>query len=389
MAQPRKPKYRKHSQRDFGFVEVRGQRIRFPGKYGSSESLEAYHVLCAKLAREARLIEPPKPLEPSGLSVYELIIGYLDFLESRDPPPSTVELTNEKLALRYLGKKFGDTHAEEFGPIKLAALRDEMANTVRKNRHGEPVASGRLLSREFVNITMFRIRRLFTWAVSRELVNPTIPMALKTVTALRFGRSKATEPRKKTPVTPRQLAAVMRSVNPIVRDMLRVHWYLGVRGKSLCLATPEQFDTSGPLWIWKPRHKTEWRGHDLTVFVGPRCQKVLKPYLKRTKPGHFLFTPRDVARASPRFRNRYYPATYAQAVKAALERVNRDLEPSSPRYVTPWTPHQIRHSKGHTVRARFGIEAAQATLGHKSLSSTEVYSERRSALAKLVAEQTG
>lgn len=44
------PKYRRHSTRNKGFVEVSGKRIYFPGQYKSSESLCAYSDLLKSIA---------------------------------------------------------------------------------------------------------------------------------------------------------------------------------------------------------------------------------------------------------------------------------------------------------------------------------------------------
>ena len=383
----REPKYRQHSQRDFGFSEVRGQRIRFPGKYNSDESLEAYHDLCAKLKRE-RLKPTGRPLvADDAITVRELCLAYLEHVE-RQGGISEADHKNTVLALRYLWRHFGAVKAREFGPLKLAELQQILAATVRKNRHGQPVKDGRTLTRSYIGIVVYRIRRMFSWASAHEHIPGSIPAALETVPGLKPGRSPARESTKRRPVPFRDLLAVVREIHPMLADMIRLHGRLGVRGSSLCRAKPEQFDCSGKLWIWKPRHKTEKLGHELTVFIGRKCQKILKPYLKAAKPDQYLFSPRVVFNGK-RVRPRYYGATYAHAIKATIDRINRMREEQKKPLVGHWTPHQLRHAKGHIVRARFGLEAAQAVLGHQSLSSTQVYSEARLALARLVAEQTG
>lgn len=41
-----------------------------------------------------------------------------------------------------------------------------------------------------------------------------------------------------------------------------------------------------------------------------------------------------------------------------------------------WAPNQLRHSAATEIRKRFGIEAAQVTLGHAAADVTQVYAER-------------
>ena len=41
-----------------------------------------------------------------------------------------------------------------------------------------------------------------------------------------------------------------------------------------------------------------------------------------------------------------------------------------------WHPNQLRHTAATLIRARFGLEAAQAVLGHASADMTQVYAER-------------
>jgi integrase len=381
----RTPRYRRHSQRNFGFSEVRGQRIRFRGVYNSAESLEDYHALCARLAREHRAAAEPQQIVTESLTVHELCLAYLDAAEAHyERGGRRGEIQNTVLSLRYLWRIYGELPATEFGPLKLAEFQDKLANTVACDRHGKPRKDGRHLSRKYINTVSYRVKRMFMWAVSKEMIPPQVPMALRSVPPLKYGKSAAFEPMRRKPVPIRHVVAVLRRVNRVVRDMLRVQWYLGVRSDSICHAKAEQFDRSGSLWKWRPKHKTDHLGHDLVVFIGPRCQAILKPYLDKKRAGEFLFSPRD-ARRCVRYRKRYDSATYRRAVRNAIRRVNAAAKEKIPE----WTPHQLRHAKGHAVRDRFGIEAAQAVLGHNSIKATQIYSDKRTDLAKLVAEQTG
>ncbi|MFN9962754.1 MAG: tyrosine-type recombinase/integrase, partial [Planctomycetota bacterium] len=54
-----------------------------------------------------------------------------------------------------------------------------------------------------------------------------------------------------------------------------------------------------------------------------------------------------------------------------------------------WTPHQLRHAKAQMIRDQFGLEAAQAVLGHSSLTATQIYAKKRLDLAKELAAKCG
>ena len=58
-------------------------------------------------------------------------------------------------------------------------------------------------------------------------------------------------------------------------------------------------------------------------------------------------------------------------------------------HIPPWSANQLRHALATIIRAQFGLEAAQVTLGHASASVTEIYAERDLKKAVEVAKQLG
>ena len=54
-----------------------------------------------------------------------------------------------------------------------------------------------------------------------------------------------------------------------------------------------------------------------------------------------------------------------------------------------WSPGQIRHTAGTQIRAQFGLEAAQAVLGHAKADVTQVYAERDLAKARASMAEIG
>jgi site-specific recombinase XerC len=54
-----------------------------------------------------------------------------------------------------------------------------------------------------------------------------------------------------------------------------------------------------------------------------------------------------------------------------------------------WHPHQLRHSAATAIREQFGLDSAQALLGHANLSATQVYASLQTAKAIEVMRQVG
>src|SRR3546814_10186803 len=49
----------------------------------------------------------------------------------------------------------------------------------------------------------------------------------------------------------------------------------------------------GKLWTYKPsQHKTAWHGHERVIYLGPRAQDVLRPFLKKDLQA-FIFQPAE------------------------------------------------------------------------------------------------
>jgi len=41
-----------------------------------------------------------------------------------------------------------------------------------------------------------------------------------------------------------------------------------------------------------------------------------------------------------------------------------------------WSPNQLRHAAATEINSKFGLEAAQVTLGHAKADVTQIYAER-------------
>ena len=126
---PRKtqvPSYRLHKASGQARTIVNGRHV-YLGKYGSPESRKEYARVLAE--------HSASPVVPTGLPehsaaarkcflVSEVIVSYLKFAEgyySKAGTP-TKEFQNMLDAVALLNDLYGDTMADEFGPLKLKAV---------------------------------------------------------------------------------------------------------------------------------------------------------------------------------------------------------------------------------------------------------------------------
>ena len=80
-----------------------------------------------------------------------------------------------------------------------------------------------------------------------------------------------------------------------------------------------------------------------------------------------------------RRRDRFTTATYRQQIRRACAAAG----------IPRWHPHQLRHTAATAIRARYGVEAARAVLGHARVATTELYAERDRQMAIRVAGEMG
>lgn len=363
------PKYRKHSSADRGFVEHGGKRHYLPGAYNSPESIAAYKRFIADVCGGAM---SPVPTEtPATIRV--LVDSWLEYADQHYPGGTRGEAANCRAAVQPLMAMFEALPPTQFTPKRLKELQLEMAAAK--------------LTRGYINGCVGRIRRMFRWAASEELVPVTIYESLKTVAPLGRNRTAAKESEPRRPVPIDSVTETLKELSPQLRNMVTLQRLTGVRSQSVCHAKPEQFDTSKTPWEWRPKHKTEHHGTILVVFIGPAAREILEPLLKATPPGEYLFQPRE-QRGNKRYGKHYKSASYAQAIDRAVIRVNAEREKQGLEPIPSWTPHQLRHAKATMVRETYGLEASQATMGHETIDATQIYAERQMNLARKIAEET-
>jgi integrase len=314
-----------------------------------------------------------------SITVTELVASYWDWARGyyvKNGRPSG-HLPKVRQALRVLRELYGSTSAASIGPLAMRAIQ------------GHCVAAG--MSRVYVNDTCGDIRRVFKWAVSHELLPATSYQALTTVPGLKRGRSAARETDPVLPVDDAVVAATLPHLSPVVADMVRFQSLVGCRPTEACLIRPGDLDKTSEVWVYTPsEHKTEHHGRERRIFIGPRAQDVLRPYLLRSADA-CCFSPVDSERKRQaekraRRKSKVQPSqldrSKANPIKQPRDRYTKDSYNRAIRRacikagVTPWSPNQLRHAVASAIRRSYGIEAAQTVLGHSRADVTQVYAER-------------
>ena len=225
-----------------------------------------------------------------------------------------------------------------------------------------------------------------------------------------------------------------------------------MRSGELCRLRPCDTDQSSDVWYYRPsEHKTTHHGKERVIPIGPLAQLILRPLLDGRKPDENVFSParseatrreaQSAARRTPRWpshmkrnrlkrkrrparapKERFCPTSYARCIARACElafplpaelarrkvhdghgpkRRETNLEWQARlgqaawmtvlqwRKTHHWHPHQLRHLKATEVRARFGLDATQAILGHSEADVTQLYAQINIEKAADVARLTG
>jgi integrase len=225
----------------------------------------------------------------------------------------------------------------------------------------------------------------------------TIHTHLKTVAALRRGQSAASENDPVQPVPMKVVDATKPHLNRQVRALVELQLLTGARGGELLKLRPIdiQKDSGGKVWTIRPLdHKTAHHGHDRTLFLGPKAQLIIQPFLTGRPPEDYLFSPAEAERERREAASRKRKSPLARGHRPGTNRrVNPKRKPgdyyTSAAYrhaiecacikagVPRWHPHQLRHTAGTLIRREFGLEAARIILGHSSASVTDaVYAQR-------------
>ena len=387
------PAYRRHRPSGQAVVSLDGRDF-YLGPHGTQVSKDEYDRLTGIWKANGRRMPVGGEAAPN-LTVTEVMAPYWQharayYLKNGVP---TSEVGNIRLALRPVKRLFGDIAAIDFGPVALKVVRTTL------------VEAG--VTRKSINRHIDRVKRMFKWAVENELIPASVSQGLATVSGLRRGRTDAEESAPVRPVSDELVNAVRPHVCRQVWAMVELQRLTGMRSGEVSIMRPRDIDMTGSVWLYRPEsHKTEHRGHERIVQLGPRAQRIVGEFLPGRATDAYLFSPAEadaerkadmrerrrtkvqpsqLSRRKPnpkrKPRERYDRDSYRRAINRAL-----DLAFPPPANIEGealkewrkdhcWHPHQLRHTFATRVRKDYGIESARILCGHRSIAVTATYAE--------------
>jgi len=404
------PKLRHHKVSGQGYV-VLNDRAHYLGKYGLPETEQKYHQVIAEWIASGRQVQA----EPGYITVAEICAAFWTHAMTYYVKDGklTSEIDCYRSAMRPLNELYGSTRANEFGPKALKVVRQKMIDLG--------------WCRNTINKHIGRIKTIFRWAGENEIIPGTLHHSLQTVAGLRSGRSGAKDYEPVKPAKPELIEAIEPHVSRQIWAVIQMQLLTAARPTEILQMRPCNIDQSGKIWIYEcGEHKTAHHGFKRTIYIGPRAQQVLRPFLMRPHAA-YCFSPAEAEaerrskmsekRATPlKYGNVpgsnccdtaakapgecYDAASYRRAVIRAIEKAfpapehlrqqddetkrewHKRLSKKEKAEIKAWYkqykwhPHQLRHNAATFLRKGFGLETARIILGHRSSAITEVYAEQ-------------
>ncbi len=407
----RVPSLRLHKASGRMYTVLSGKAI-YCGPPGDPVTEQRYHQAIAEWMGAGR----QGAVDPETILIKQLLARFWTHAENyyrTITDGKNKELEQFRLALRPLRELYADTPAVGFGPRALKAVQQKMIDMG--------------WCRPYINKQINRIRHIFKWAVSDELIPGSVLHALQAVSGLKRGRSDADEPEAVKPVPMAMVEAVQPFVSRQIWAMIELQLFTAARACEIIQMRPCDIDCGKSIWVYKPQHhKTAHHGFEKKIWIGPRGQQVLASFLLR-EPQAYCFSPVEAVGEWRRqaFQNRTTPLSYGNSpgtnlkdkpkwtpgeryttssYRIAIVRACDDaFPPPEPlakradetdaqwrnrltkeqqaelaawRKAHRWHPHQLRHNAATELRKEFGIEAARIILGHHSAAITEIYAEK-------------
>ena len=365
------------------------------GKPGA-EAERKYRVLIAQWLETGMV--PGSSQEVEGVTlVADVVAAFLEAHEQhyvRADGTQTGELSNYREAVRVLLELLCTLPADEMGPKRLKEVQRAMI--------------GCRWCRRVINAQVRRLKRVFKWAVSEELVSPTVFQGLRTVEGLRRNRTSAPETDGVKPVPEDWIRKTLMKMPRAVAVMVQVQEISGMRISEVLTMRGCDFDRGGEIWIYRPaQHKTLHLSKERVIPLGPRCQELLGGWLLKAGSGP-VFSPKQcesersadrrckreskvppsqLARGkAARARGRKTPPGDFYTVAAYRRAIHRACDAAG---VERWSPNRLRHNAAERIRSEFGVEVARCVLGHADIRTTELYSSMDQAKAIEAARQIG
>jgi len=450
------PAYCIHKRSNRAYVTLDGKQVPL-GEANTPQSRAEYdRVLAEWLAHGRTLTTPAEPAARADRPTVSILIdAFWTHAQSyytkpvrddagqpmKDAQGKEIRQPSEQLdhfrqVLRPLRRMYGAMPTDEFSCLQLEALRSAMILP----HQGSDGRTRPGWSRRHANRQITRIRRVFAWGVTKELVPVDVHSKLCLLDGLRKGTTPARETPKVRPVDRARALQIIPFVSRQVATMIQVQLAAAMRSTEVCIMRPCDIERVGDRWTYTPSfHKTE--DHDIVrrIPLGKRARALIAPFLKDRSPDAFLFSPAeaDAERKAKAANARKTKVQPSQVLRAAEDRKNRHKRKRLPgaRYTqdsywrairygcelaygmplefrarakdTPeqrreknalrakwnqansWHPHQLRHAGATAIASRDNAEAAQIQLGHTTQKTTLIYIEPDVEKARKVVEKVG
>ena len=251
--------------------------------------------------------------------------------------------------------------------------------------------------------------------MSEELASGSLYEALRTVPGLKYGRTEAHEAEPVKPAVQDDVDAVVKVASPQLAALIQLQQLGAMRPQEVIAMRMCDIDTSESIWVYDYyENKNRWRERDRFIPLGPKAQEIIKQFQDRD-PQAYLFSPKEAEkwRNEQRRKNRKTPlrpsqlkrkpkknpkrakhdrysvSSYCKAVKYGIDKVNRQRTTTGQPEIEHWCPLMLRHSRATEIRKHYGLEAAQAALGHARADVTQVYAEKNMEKAIQIAREIG
>jgi integrase len=240
----RPPQYKKCGR--YAVVYIGGKRI-FLGLYGSEESHKEY----SRIITERKSNPTFSLCGARNVTLDEVAIAYLDHAERQFDKS---HYDNYQTALKFATDLYGHRPVDEFSPLKLRTVRDEIIRT-----------RGSKCCRNTINRFVDRIRTALSWGVSMELLESRIVDNLRKVKPLPKGTLGTFDHKKRRPVPVNVIRRTLPYLPLVLRAMVQIQWLTGCRPSEIFRMRVGEIDRdyAPGLWGYTPaHHKTEQHTDD-------------------------------------------------------------------------------------------------------------------------------
>lgn len=363
---PHIPKLCHHRPSGRGYVTnpATGKEV-YLGEYGTKGCLDKYNRWVVWLQdRRTDVASGTPPGEE--VTVFQLTADFMVHAEKWYVKygKQTSEVLLFRQVLAVAGDLHGQTLAKDFGPAAFKSVRAQLV------QYG--------LARKHINEQMARIRRAWKWGVEHELVPESTLRTLQAVAPLTKGRTTAPEEEAVEPVEMSLVWATVAVAPSQLAAMIQIQYHAAMRAEDVVIMRPCDIDQT--TWIYVPwTHKTEHKGKQRRLFLGPKARQVLLPLLEASSSAESWLFPGRGRGPHATYRGPITVSGYRQAIARVCRKEK----------LAHWFPLQLRHTALTAIRSRYGLEGSQVAAGHAHADVTQIYTARDEELARRIAEEMG